>query len=286
MAEPLAFDPRVTPARPDLAAEALRGRVEAARYVTPLCRRVATGTVAMRARPDATAPYDTELLFGEEVALLDTDAGWAWAQSAADGYVGYLPAGALAEAPQPTHRVTALIARLYARPALKSPPVASLHLGALVGVLDREEDYAQLACGNWIPVDHLCPVDHAAPDWVAVAEGFVGVPYLWGGRSPAGLDCSALVQLARQAAGHRCPRDSDMQSGLGETVAAGAPLCRGDLVFWKGHVGIMLDAGRLLHATAHRMVTQIEPLAEARARIAAHEFGEVVRIARLDPDGD
>lgn len=279
------FDRRLTPARPDLAARHLEGQVQAANFVAPERMQIAAPAAPLRPRPDPAAALDTELILGEPFDLYERKNGWAWGQSGLDGYVGYLPEEALGPALTPTHRVKTLAAQVYAEPALKHPPIAQYPFGAQLEVAERRQDYARTPKG-WVPCDQLQPLDAPEADWVAVAERFFGVSYVWGGRSALGLDCSALVQLARQAGGHECPRDSDMQSGLGATLAPDAALLRGDLIFWKGHVGIMLDAARMIHATAFTMQVRIEALSQAAARIEAKEFGAIQRRARLDPAGD
>ena len=286
-------DRRLTPARPDLAARHLAGRVDSARFVDPAHCRVTAGTAPMRAAPDPSVPFSTELLHGEEIAVYETVGPWSWGQSALDGYVGYVPAPSVAcptlsgeAAPAATHRVATLWANLYPRPALKSPPFAALPFASRVTVGEERDGLARIAPETWVFLRHLAPLGTAAsgpaPDWVATAERFVGAPYLWGGRSPAGLDCSALLQLARQSAGHDCPRDSDMQAALGRPLAPDEEAGRGDLVFWRGHVAIMLDGARIVHANGHHMATVVEPLAEAVARIEAAGGGTVTRRARLD----
>ena len=281
-------DRRLTPARPDLAARHLAGSVEAARFADPTPCRVTAGTAPMRAAPDPAAPFDTELLHGEEIAVYEVSGPWAWGQSALDGYVGYVPAPSVAAsgALAPTHRVATLWANLYARPVLKSPPFAALPFAARVAIAEERDGFARIAPESWVSLGQLAPLDAAgdnsAPDWVAVAERFTATPYLWGGRSPAGLDCSALLQLARQSAGHACPRDSNMQAALGRALDTGEELCRGDLIFWRGHVAIMLDGQRIVHANGHHMATVVEPLTDATARIEAAGGGPVTRRARLD----
>ena len=277
-------DRRLTPDRPDLAARHLAGAVDAARFADPTPCRVSAASAPMRRAPDPSAPFETELLHGEEIAVYETAGPWAWGQSALDGYVGYVPAPSVActEAPAATHRVATLWANLYPRPARKSPPFAALPFGARVAVVEERDGLARIAPETWVFLRQLVPLHVPHPDWVAVAERFAGAPYLWGGRSPAGLDCSALVQLARQAAGHDCPRDSDMQAALGRTLVPGEARRRGDLVFWRGHVAVMLDAARIVHANGHHMATVAEPLADAVARIAAAGGGPVTRRARLD----
>ena len=279
------LDPRITPARKDLAAEALRGKVEAERFVEPAPHVVNRARVALRPRPERTATLDTVLLFGEPFDVYDVTDGWAWGQSGLDGFVGYLPESAVipAQGQDKTHMVCALGCQMYDAPKLKLPPIATMPFGARVRVTETKDRYSKLASGAWVPAPLLRALDAPEKDWVAVAERFLHVPYVWGGRSSNGIDCSGLVQLALQSAGANCPRDSDMQEdALGETLEGNADLQRGDLIFWKGHVGIMADAETLLHANAHHMCVAVEPLTEATARISKSGDGEITRRARLD----
>ncbi|GJD60467.1 C40 family peptidase [Methylobacterium frigidaeris] len=272
------LDPRLTPARSDLADERLRGQVEAARYVAGRSHRIAVPVAPLRRAPDPAAGLDSEALFGEAATVYELRDGWAFAQLAADGYVGYLPAEALGPVdPIPTHRVAALRTFLYPAADLKRPALGALSLGARVAVAAREGAYARLADGRFVWAGHLAFLDAVEPDVAATAWRFLGTPYLWGGRSSLGLDCSGLVQTALAEAGIPAPRDSDQQeAALGEAVALSpdlAGLRRGDLVFWRGHVGMMLDESRLIHANGHHMAVAVEPLAEAEARIRAGRTG-------------
>jgi cell wall-associated NlpC family hydrolase len=279
------FDPRITPARPDLAAAHLRGKVEAARFVEGVKKRVVSSSAPVRRRPEPDAPLDTEALHGERVTIYETtDEGWSWGQLDRDGYVGWLPASELGgEGPPPTHRVSVLRTLVFRAPDIKQPPLASLSLGSHVFVARVNGDFAVSEAGGFIPARHLAPVAEHEPDFVAVAQRFIGTPYLWGGRSSFGLDCSGLVQVALQATGTECPRDSDMQAAFGTAVPfsgdAGA-LRRGDLVCWKGHIGIVSAPGRLLHANAFHMAVADEPLDEAIARIQKSGF-EVTTVRRV-----
>jgi cell wall-associated NlpC family hydrolase len=266
------FDPRITPARPDLAARHLEGKVTAARFVDGTAREVRDESAPLRREPRPDAPLDTEALRGERVTVYETDQeGWCWGQLDRDGYVGWLPANALAEpGPPATHVVTALRTLAFPGPSIKLPPVAGFSLGCRLAVTRTEGPLAVTPSG-YVPARHLAPVDAHAGDFVAVAERFLGVPYLWGGKTSLGIDCSGLVQVALTAAGIACPRDSDMQErALGAAVDADvAALRRGDLVFWKGHVAIVRDAGTFLHANAFHMAVAVEPIADAVARITA-----------------
>jgi len=269
----LNFDPRLTPARPDLAARYLEGQVQAARFVDGTLYEVVEPQAPMRRGPSPDAALDTEALKGERVTIYETDQeGWAWGQLQNDGYVGWLPASALTlAAAEPTHKVTALRTLAFPGPDIKLPPMQTLGLGARLVVTRMQGGFAVIAAGGYVPGRHLAPVDQTEGDFVAVAERFVGTPYLWGGKSNLGIDCSGLVQTALTACGLPCPRDSDMQEkALGTATAPDlGGLQRGDLVFWKGHVGIMRDTQTLLHANAFHMACATEPLAEAVERIRA-----------------
>jgi len=270
-------DRRVTPARPDLAATHLKGKVDAPRFVDGEISVVGVGRASLRVRPSTDAAQDSELLFGERVTVYENKDGWAWVQARGDLYVGYVRSDALGEPKAGTLRVSALMAPVFSAADLKTPVRDLLPMNAIVPVLAREGDYVNIGAG-FVHQRHLLP--ETEKDFVAIAERFVSVPYVWGGKTAAGLDCSGLIQTALQAVGKAAPRDTDMmEKALGESVAIGQ-VCRGDLVFWKGHMGVMLDDKRLLHANAFHMMVAIEPLADAVARIDA-VAGPVTSVRRL-----
>jgi cell wall-associated NlpC family hydrolase len=265
------LDPRRHAYRADLAAESLRGQVEAEKFTAGETRQVVVPSAPLRSRPDARESWTTECLLGEQVTTYEERDGWCWVQLEHDQYVGYIRASALTKAPgTPTHRVSALGTSLYAAPDMKTPPLAHLSMNAMLSVAQVGYPFMKLADGRFVPSTHVVGRKHCEPDFVDVAEKFIGVPYVWGGKTRLGVDCSGLVQLALQASGVACPRDSDMQqTEIGEalpTIDLQA-LRRGDIVFWKGHVGIMLDSVRFLHANAHHMAVAVETLAEATSRI-------------------
>lgn len=278
-------DPRLTPARPEVAAKYLEGKVKAARFVEGEVFEVTQAIAPLRRLPASDAEQLTQALRGEPVTIYDRNGeGFAWGQLHSDGYVGWLPESALARASaKPTHKVTALTTLAFPGPSIKLPPVASLPMGARLNIEREDGMFAITPEGQHLPRRHLAPLDAHSPDFVAVAERFAGTPYLWGGKSAFGIDCSGLVQVALTAAGTGCPRDSDMQcDGLGRELSATESwhLQRGDLVFWKGHVAIVRDGESLVHANAHHMATVIENTRDAMARIKA-AGNEVIAIKRL-----
>ncbi len=282
----MTFDRRITPFRPDLADEKLRGQVEAERFATGTPMRVAVPFASLHRHPSREAPVDTQAIMGEAATVYDEHEGWSWVQLHDDGYVGYLPSMALDRpGPEPTHRVAALRTFVYPGPNLRLPDMGFLTLNAKVAVTDRDGSYARLATGGWVFAAHLSDLDAFEADYVAVAERLLHAPYLWGGKTSVGLDCSGLAQTALAAAGIRAPRDSDMQEQqLGSPVAVMPDLGglrRGDLVFWKGHVGLMLDETRLIHATGHSMTVYVEPLSVAEERIRLTSYGPITAIKRL-----
>jgi cell wall-associated NlpC family hydrolase len=229
----------------------------------------------IRSSPSHDAVAVSELLHGEAFALVDTSGDWGWGYGIHDGYVGYLPCSIFADPIVATHRVATPAALVFARPDIKSRVVARLPMGAQVAGVADEAGFVTTAVGS-IHHRHLVAVAEVAPDPVEIATRLVGTPYRWGGRSGDGIDCSGLVQLALGFCGIAAPRDSDQQRALGDEVPADAPLQRGDLIFLPGHVGMMADAHRLLHANAHWMATVCEPLADVVARQPA-ERGIVAR---------
>jgi hypothetical protein len=261
-------DPRLTLIRDGVASLALEGLVPADRYAEPIPMHCAAGTAPLRAAPDPTAQQDDQLIFGEAFDVLSEDGPFVFGQARRDGYVGYVSkAELLLRHGEPTHWVNALRTFAFSHADLKSAPVLTLTLNSLVTVEEREGLFARIAGSGWVFAAHLAEVGQYETDPAAIATWFLGAPYLWGGRDSTGLDCSGLVQQALYACGQSCPRDTDLQEqALGHTIPPDA-LTRNHLVFWRGHVGIMLDETNLLHANAHHMAVEIEPLADAIARI-------------------
>lgn len=271
-----AYDRRLHAYRPDLADEGLKGLVTAERFVAGRPARVVAPVADMLRAPRPDAGLDTQLLRGDDVTVFEEAEGWAWVQADRDGYVGYVSGGYLGPRDgAATHRVSVPRTFLYPGPDLKLPRLGELSLGSAVTVRDvvevRGTPYALLAAGEAMIAGHLHPVSQQAPDFVAVAEALAMTPYLWGGATAFGIDCSGLVQLSMRMAGRDVLRDTDMQvERLGEAIEPGeghVNLRRGDLVFWKGHVAIMTDPLTMIHANGHTMMVSREKLADAIDRI-------------------
>ncbi|WOJ90060.1 NlpC/P60 family protein [Methylocapsa polymorpha] len=280
------FDSRLTPARPDLAAAHLRGEIVADAYVEGRPMQVGVGIADLRHAPSHEAAVETQALYGEALTLFEDHEGWGWVQLARDNYVGYLSMTALREgSATPTHRVRVNRSFIYPGPNLKLPPQDALPLGALVSVSATDSGFARIGGAGFVFAGHLAPYDAKEPDFVAVAERLLYAPYLWGGKSSLGVDCSGLVQISLDAAGIEAPRDTDLQErALGFALPLDESLrglTRGDIVFWRGHVGVMRNETELLHANAHHMLVESEPLRAARDRILAATGAQITSIKRL-----
>lgn len=262
------MDRRLTPANDRVALASLKGVVDAPRYVAGEAAAIFAPVVDLLDGP--SGKRDRQLLWGEAVTVIERHDGRAFVQSAKDGYCGYVDAAALGGAHSPTHRVAAAASHLYTAPRVQAPEISALSFGSLVTVTGTEGKFAQTPQG-FIPAMHLRPLDAPFADAVGVAELFLGTPYLWGGNSRAGIDCSGLVQAALIACGKPCPADSDQQRSVGVELSQDAPLQRGDLLFWKGHVAMAVDADRLIHANGHTMSVAYEGIGACIARVMAQE---------------
>ena len=273
------LDRRLNAFRPDLADSRLKGSVEAARFEEGRPAHVVMPVADLRPEPRGDVGIDTQLLHGDPLRLFDERDGWAWVQSQRDGYVGYVPDATVAlGAVQASYLVAVPRSFVYSRDDLKSPRIEALSMGSMVEVTGFSETrgtrYAALGSDGFMIAAHLRPIGESAADYVSVAETLEHTPYLWGGTSGFGVDCSGLVQLAMRMAGRSVLRDTDMQErSIGEPLAPEPDsvcpaLRRGDLVFWRGHVAIMIDDRTVIHANGNTMLVSREPLATALARIA------------------
>ena len=274
------MDPRLTPTNGRVAAVELKGKVEAERFVEGERQQCAAPSADIRIGPDGGLA--SQLIYGETIRVFETREGWSFGQSESDRYVGYVPEESLGPVLPPTHRVFRLKAHAYPEPSFKSIPVRVFPFGAKLSAVSEEGSFVEVRGGGYVPRSQLLELDEYVSDFVATAETFIGVPYLWGGKGPDGIDCSGLVQIALHSAGHSCPRDSDMQeAALGEPIPFHDELARGDLIFWAGHVGIMADGDTLLHANASHMAVVKENLRLAESRIEANENLQIRAIRRL-----
>ena len=279
------FDARVYAIPDALADVRFRNEVDAQGYAEGRRALDRAPVADLRRKPSDDAGLDTQLIHGASVLLFDEADGWAWVQSEHDGYVGYVDAGALAEAQEkPTHRIAVPRSFVYPGADLRFPRRAVLSMGSSIAIAGEAETrgtrYALTATGEALIASHLRPVDDAARDYVAVAELFLNTPYLWGGTTGFGIDCSGLVQTSLMMAGRKAPRDTDMQeASVGVETDPSAGLQRGDLVFWKGHVAIMTDDQTMIHANGHTMMVSLEPLADAVTRIG-YLYGQPTRYRR------
>ncbi|WP_300514553.1 C40 family peptidase [Aliiroseovarius sp.] len=271
------MDRRLTPANGRVAFEGMEAPPPGLRLVRGDTMRVAHPVADLCADPNGAR--DKQMLLGQAFTVLEVHDGWAFGFDPVDGYAGYLPEGAVVAGGAATHRVTARQSHIYLRPDLKSRETACLSFFCELDVTGEVGGFAELAGGGFVPFQHIAPLSHVAGDAVSVAESFLGTPYLWGGNSGSGIDCSGLVQLALRAAGRACPRDSDMQEGLGREMDG--TLQRGDLLFWKGHVAMVVDADRIIHANAHHMAVAYEGIEEAISRIETQGDGPVTARRRL-----
>jgi cell wall-associated NlpC family hydrolase len=275
-------DARLTLARADLAAVSLESLVAADRYEATRPLQVVAPRTPLQCGPSRDAEWLDELILGERFDALAAEGDYLWGQARRDGYVGFARAEALGPAgAPPTHRIRVVSSYAFAEPSFKARPIGPFGLNALVAVEGAEGEFARASDGAFFWAGHLAPIGSGfETDPAAVAERFLGAPYLWSGRTSAGLDCSGLIQQALYACGKACPRDADQQARLGLAIDR-HELTRGDLVCWDGHIGIMLDPVRLLHASSHHMATAIEPLDDVVVRNQAAGRGAPTGFRRL-----
>lgn len=266
-------DPRLTPSNGRVAHVSLKGRVTADRFVAGTRASLSAPLADLCRTPGGSR--DRQMLRGAGFLMLDRVGDHVFGQAALDGHVGWLDAAALGPEEEPTHYIAVPASHLYPRPEIRAREVAALSFGARLAISGGEGRFARTGQGLFIPWPHLRALRDRFSDPVRVARLFLGTPYLWGGNSRGGIDCSGLVQAAFVACGVGCPPDSDLQAGWGDALPPDAALRAGDLIFWRGHVALAVDGARIIHANAHHMAVVEEPLDAAAARIAATGGGPV-----------
>lgn len=271
------MDRRLTPFSGRVAHVSMSGMVDA-----PLTEGVAAQVIVpvanLRASPGGAR--DRQLLLGDAVTVIDHERGHAFVLSAKDGYCGWLAEGDLGQGSAPTHWVAVPGSHLYSGPKVQAPETAGLSLGSRIAVVGAEGAWASTPQG-YVPTRHLRPIGDWVADPVTVAESLLGTPYLWGGNSRFGVDCSGLVQLSMHACGRACPGDSDMQMALGQPTPPTEPMRRGDLIFWKGHVALAVDRDRIIHANGHTMSVAYEGIEDCIARVLADGGGPILARRRV-----
>ena len=279
----LVGDPRTTPIRGDLADIKLAGKLFAPHYAVPMIKKCIMPAVTLHDGPHESDTGISRLLHGEEFAVLDVAGDWAWGYGVHDDYLGYVRFSALGDMGDVTHVVTGRGALIVAQPKVPSPLIKRLPMGARLSCGMVTECGRYLTCGEgYVPVQQITAIGDVSVDPVEIALGMLGAPYLWGGRSGDAIDCSGLVQLSFGLAGHDVPRDADMQEAdFGEVLADNEPLQRGDLVFFPGHVGIMIDGDNIVHGNAHHMMVSIEALADVAKRFEGQEKGPITARKRV-----
>lgn len=272
------MDRRLTPATPRIAHSSLKDLVDVPVYTDGTPMRVALPVADLLRSPSGAR--DRQLLLGEAFVVIDRSEGHAFGFAAKDGYCGWLPDAALSRGPTPTHWVATPGTHLYPEPRVQSREISALSLAAQVAITADHGKWLETTQG-FIPAAHLRPIGDWLADPVAVAESLFGTPYLWGGNSRVGIDCSGLVQIAHAACGITLPGDSDLQAAAGAELDQDAPLQRGDLIFWKGHVALIVDAARLIHANGHTMSVAYELTEATIQRIMAQESRPVTHRRRI-----
>nr|WP_325253024.1 C40 family peptidase [Amylibacter sp.] len=271
-------DRRLWRANGRVAHSSLQGQLQGVTFTDGTPLRICVPVADVLAAPDGA--LDRQLIYGDGFTVLEFRDGFAFGFETCSGYVGTVLATELADLPEPTHRVTSFGAHLYPERSIKTVPVMTLPFDGMLACFDLRDGFWRTAHG-YVPAQQVAPVTAVDPDTAQTALRFLGVPYLWGGDSNQGIDCSGLIHAALRAAGRECPRDSDQQAAFFEEIPEGSALQRGDLVFWAGHVAMMLDAETIVHANGYHMMVTVEKLDAVAARIQAAEGKEISKRARV-----
>ena len=280
------LDPREFAFRPTIAASYLQGIVAADQFSDGVVCSVTESVLPLKNKPNDQAERASEMLFGEKFIVYERQGAWAWGQSQTDGYVGFVKINGLSDQPaSPTHEIKELKTFVYQRPDIKSPVIKELSMGSRVSLKEKGENFICLKEGGWIVKKHVVELNIKEASFIAVAKKYIGTPYLWGGRSSNGLDCSALVQLSLSRVGILAPRDTDQQEETVGCFCGKNPegIEKGDLLYTQGHVAISSGRDLVLHANVHHMRVVEEPLQAFLSRLdeTDHQLRSIKRLKFL-----